>query len=262
MSSGLYSTENKSFDKTFDPTKVKAYGDTMNDGKVQLSFTLPIPPGDEAKEAARQLAMKMGIDDPSVTHMMDLGVGYSFFVVYGACVHSVDSTKIVVPKVESSTMSMDETDEFIEKNIGRKVVIVGACTGTDAHTVGIDAIMNMKGFAGHYGLERYNMIEAVNMGSQVPNEELVAKAIELNADAIIVSQVVTQKNVHIPNLTELVEIVEAEGLRDKVIICAGGPRVSHELAKELGYDAGFGSGTYADDVASFIVEEMAKRGIK
>lgn len=262
MSSGLYSTSKKDFDKTFDPTAVKAYGDTMNDGKVQLSFTLPLPYGDEAKEAARQLAMKMGLEEPNVTHMMDMGVGYSYFVVFGACVHSIDSTKIVVPKVESTTMSMDETDEYVRKNIGRNVVIVGACTGTDAHTVGIDAIMNMKGFAGHYGLERYQMIDAYNLGSQVQNEDLVAKAIELNADAILVSQVVTQKNVHIPNLTELVDIVEAEGLRDRIILVAGGPRISHELAKELGYDAGFGSGSYADDVASFVVEEMVKRGIK
>lgn len=262
MSSGLYSTDKKSFDKTFDPEAVKAYGDTMNDGKVQLSFTLPLVYGDEAKEAARQLAMKMGLEDPNVTYMMDLGVGYSYFIVYGSCVHTVDSTKIVVPKVESTTMSMEETDEYIRKNIGRKVVVVGACTGTDAHTVGIDAIINMKGFAGHYGLERYQMIDAYNLGSQVQNEDLVAKAIEVNADAILVSQVVTQKNVHIPNLTELVDIVEAEGLRDRIVLVAGGPRISHELAKELGYDAGFGSGFYADDVASFIVEEMVKRGIK
>lgn len=262
MSSGLYSTNKRDFDKTFDPTAVKAYGDTMNDGKVQLSFTLPLPFGDEAKEAARQLAMKMGIEEPNVAHMMDMGVGYTYFVVYGSCVYSIDSTKIVVPKVESTTMSMEETDEYIRKNIGRSIVVVGACTGTDAHTVGIDAIMNMKGFAGHYGLERYQMIEAHNLGSQVQNEDLVARAIELNADAILVSQVVTQKNVHIPNLTELVDIVEAEGLRDRVILVAGGPRISHELAKELGYDAGFGSGSYADDVASFVVEEMVKRGIK
>ena len=43
--------------------------------------------------------------------------------------------------------------------------------------------MNMKGFAGHYGLERYEMFEALNMGSQVTNEEFIAKAIELKADA-------------------------------------------------------------------------------
>lgn len=262
MSSGLYSMDKKEFNQTFDPTNVKPYGDTMNDGKVQLSFTLPLPCSEEAKEAARQLAMKMGLEEPGVTHMMDLGVGYTYFVVFGSCIHSVDSTKIVVPKVESTTMSMEETDEFIKENIGRKVVIVGACTGTDAHTVGIDAIMNMKGYAGHYGLERYQMIEAYNMGSQVLNEDLVAKAIEVKADAILVSQVVTQKNVHIPNMTELVEIAEAEGIRDKVILVAGGPRINHELAKELGYDAGFGSGSFADDVASFVVEEMVKRSLK
>jgi beta-lysine 5,6-aminomutase beta subunit len=159
-------------------------------------------------------------------------------------------------------MSMEETNEYIKENIGRKVVVVGASTGTDAHTVGIDAIMNMKGYAGHFGLERYEMFEALNMGSQVLNEDFIAKAIELKADALLVSQTVTQKDVHIQNLTELVEMLEAENLRDKIILVCGGPRISHELAKELGYDAGFGMNTYADDVASFIVEEMVKRNMK
>ena len=78
----------------------------------------------------------------------------------------------------------------------------------------------------------------------------------------MVSQTVTQKDVHIQNLTELIELLEAEGLRDKFVVVCGGPRITHELAKELGYDAGFGAGTYADDVASFAVAEMVKRGMK
>jgi beta-lysine 5,6-aminomutase beta subunit len=171
----------------------------------------------------------------------------------------VDYSSIKVPKVEGEVMDRLECEKYIKENIKRDVVIVGACTGTDAHTVGIDAIMNMKGFHGHFGLERYKGIEAHNMGSQVPNEELVAKAIELKADAILVSQVVTQKDVHIKNLTELVELLEAEGLRDKVILCCGGPRVSHELAQELGYDAGFGPNTYAEHVASFVLTEIVRR---
>lgn len=69
----------------------------------------------------------------------------------------------------------------------------------------------------------------------------------------------TQKDIHIKNLTELVELLEAEGLRDNVILACGGPRITHELAKELGYDAGFGMNTYADDVASFIAEEYVRR---
>lgn len=253
--------EDKDFDKTLDLTKVKPYGDTMNDGKIQLSFTLPVPCGDEAIEAAKQLIKKMGLDNPQVVFYRELTPGFTFFNCYGSCTHTVDYTSIYVPKVETSVMDMNQTDEYIRENIGRKIIVVGASTGTDAHTVGIDAIMNMKGYAGHYGLERYEMIDAYNLGSQVPNEDFIAKAIELNADALLVSQTVTQKDVHIKNLTELVEMMEAEGLRKKMILACGGPRITHELAKELGYDAGFGMNTYADDVASFIVQEMVNRGM-
>ncbi len=262
MSEGLYSMEAKDFDKTLDFTKIKPYGDTMNDGKVQLSFTLPVPVGAEAVEAAKQLLRKMGLENPSVVFYQELTPGFTFFNCYGSCSHTVDYSTIYVPKVESNTMDMYETDEYIKENLGRKIVIVGASTGTDAHTVGIDAIMNMKGYAGHYGLERYEMIEAYNLGSQVPNEEFIAKGIELHADALIISQTVTQKDVHIKNMTNFIELMEAEGLRDKMICCCGGARITHELAKELGFDAGFGMNTYADDVASFVVQEMVKRGMK
>ena len=250
---------NTSATATVDFTKVKPYGDTMNDGMVQMSFTLPVPAVDEANEAAKQLAKEMGLDEPNVVFFKDLGVDFTYFIVYGKCQHTVDYSSIKVPKVEGEVMDRLECEKYIKENIKRDVVIVGACTGTAAHTVGIDAIMNMKGFHGHFGLERYKGIEAHNMGSQVPNEELVAKAIELKADAILVSQVVTQKDVHIKNLTELVELLEAEELRDKVILCCGGPRVSHELAQELGYDAGFGTKTYAENVASFVLTEIVRR---
>lgn len=262
MSSGLYSMEKKDFNQKLDLTKVKPYGDTLNDGKVQLSFTLPVPDGEKAVEAAKQLAKKMHIEDPSVTYHKALDNDFTFFVVYGSLLDTVDYTSIHVQEVDVHTMDMKEVDQYIKDNIGRKVVVVGASTGTDAHTVGIDAIMNMKGYAGHYGLERYEMIEAHNLGSQVTNEEFIRKAVELHADVLLVSQTVTQKNVHIQNMTNLVELLEAEGLRDKVVLICGGARISHELAKELGYDAGFGAGKFADDVATFAVTEMVKRGLK
>ena len=168
MSGGLYSMEEKDYDKNLNLKAIKPYGDTMNDGKVQLSFTLPVPAGDEAVEAAKQFLKGMGLDNPQVVFFKELTPGFTFFNCYG----SADFTVIHVPKVESTVMDMPATDEYIRENIGRKLVVVGASTGTDAHTVGIDAIMNMKGYAGHYGLERYDMIEAYNLGSQVPNEDL------------------------------------------------------------------------------------------
>lgn len=259
MSSGLYSTDKKDFDKSLDLTRVKPYGDTMNDGKVQVSFTLPVEDSDRAVEAALELAKKMGLNDPSVAYHKALDKNFTFFVIYGSLIHTVDYTSIYVQSLDVKAMTMEETDRFIKENIRRKMVVVGASTGTDAHTVGIDAIMNMKGFAGHYGLERYKMIDAYNLGSQVPNEEFIKKAIELNADVLLVSQTVTQKNIHIKNLTELVEMLEAEGIRDRFVLICGGPRITHELAKELGYDAGFGPGKYADDVATFAANELAKR---
>ncbi len=242
-----------------DLTKMKTYGDTLNDGAMQVSFTLPVPAGDEAKEAARQIALKMGLEGPAITEMADLGAGFSFFVVYGKCTHTVDYSAIKIPKQQQKVLSFKEVNALIKNKLNRKVVVVAACTGSDAHTVGIDAIINMKGYKGEYGLERYPEIEAYNLGSQVPNAELLARAVELNADAVLVSQVVTQKNIHLENLTELIELAEAEGLRDQVLLICGGPRISHELAIELGYDAGFGAGTLPNQVASFIAAELVRR---
>ena len=260
MSSGLYNLYKEVIDTNLDLSKLKPYGDTINDGKVQLSFTLPVPNNDRSKEAARLLAVKMGLKNPDIVIAKTLDKSYTFFVAYGSCIHSIDYESLHISSVNDS-MTMEEIDQYIKTNIGRKIVVVGASTGTDAHTVGIDAIMNRKGFAGHYGLERYEMIDAYNLGAQVPNEELIKKALEVNADALLVSQTVTQKDIHIANLTNLLELLEANDLRDRFIVCCGGARITNELAKELGYDAGFGAGKFAEDNAAFIAKELFKRGI-
>ncbi len=237
---------------------IKPYGDSWGDGQIQLSFTLPIPSGPQAQEAAKRLATQMGLEGIQVVHMKDLK-GFTYFVLYGTCSHSVDLDQIPILEDQQEIMAFEEINAFIEEEIGRKIVVVGACTGTDAHTVGLDAIMNMKGYDGDYGLERYPMIEAYNLGSQVQNESLLQKAMEVKADAVLVSQVVTQKNVHIQNLTELIEMAEAEDLRGKLIMIVGGPRIDQPLATELGFDAGFGAGTTARDVATFLVKALARR---
>jgi len=232
MGGGLYSIEKKDFDKNLDLTKIKPYGDTMNDGKVQVSFTLPVDDGEKAIFAALELGKKMGLEEPSVAYHVSLDKGYTYFVLYGSLKHSIDYTKIKVESIEIETMSIEEINDFIKTKIKRKLVVIGATTGTDAHTVGIDAIMNRKGFAGHYGLERYEMIDAYNLGSQVTNETFVKKTIELKADVLLVSQTVTQKDIHVRNLTNLVDLLEAEEIRDKIVLVCGGPRISNELAKE------------------------------
>ncbi|MFV0425368.1 MAG: OAM dimerization domain-containing protein [Bacilli bacterium] len=257
-----YSMDEKSFDTTLDLKKLKPYGDTMNDGKVQMSFTLPVPNDERAEEAAVLLMTKAGFSDINVCYAEALDENFTHIICYGSLIHSVDYDSIVVSVVEGESMDMYQINDYIDQNIGREVKIIGASTGTDAHTVGIDAIMNMKGFAGHYGLERYKNIEAFNMGSQVENIELIKKAVEMEADAILVSQTVTQKDVHLQNLTEFIELLEAQNLRDKFIVICGGPRLSHEIAQELGFDAGFGKKKFADDVASYIVQEMVRKEVR
>jgi len=247
--------------KEGDLTQVRPYGDIMDDGAVQMSFTLPVALSPEAVEAARLLGRQLGLRDPSVVHGEDLG-GYSFFIVYGHTDQSIDLTQIHVEKVDIKPLSREEVNAAIGEQLGRKIVVVGACIGSDAHTVGIDAIMNMKGYDGHYGLERYPNIDAYNLGAQVPPEALLQAAIEKHADAVLVSQVVTEKGFHRQNLTRLVELVEAADYRDRLVLICGGPRIDHKLALELGYDAGFGRGTYAEHVAGFILEKMKQRGIR
>lgn len=239
-----------------DQTQVRPYGDTLDDGITQLSFTLPVPLSAAAREGARQLALKMGLQEVSVVYAESLSEQFSFFILYGKCTNSIDMTQIVVPEVKLSLLTKEEADEWIKTNLKRKLNVMGACIESDAHTVGIDAIMNMKGFNGHKGLESYHEINALNLGAQVTCEELIRKAYAAQADAILVSQVVTQKNIHVTNLTKLVDLLEAEGLRDSVQLIVGGPRITHELAKELGYDAGFGPNTYAEHVASFLIQEL------
>jgi beta-lysine 5,6-aminomutase beta subunit len=242
-----------------DLERVKPYADHLGDGIVQLSFTLPVPHGLAARKAAQELAAQMGLEHPEVVHYQRLTDGYSYFVMFGECTHTVDYASLSDEAFDIEFMTEDEIEAFAREHIGRPVVVVGAATGTDTHSVGIDAMLNLKGFHGHHGLEGYKSFQAHNLGSQVPNSVLVAKAIDLGADAILVSQTVTQQNLHINNLTELVEIVEAEGARKQLILTCGGPRVSNELAKELGYDAGFSKGTYPHHVASFIVRELVAR---
>jgi len=241
---------------------VRPYGDTLNDGVVQFSFTLPLPHNELACEAARAIGENMGLGEVSVTCSRDLGQGFSFFVLYGKMTSAVDVSRLTVTKAEFETMKKEAIDRYIQEHFGRKLVFLGACIETDAHTVGIDAIMNMKGFNGHKGLESYHAVQAINLGAQVSSDDFVAKALEMKADALLVSQIVTQKNVHLANLTRLLDILEAEGVRDKLVLVVGGPRISHELAKELGYDAGFGPNTYAEDVASFVVQEMKRREMR
>ena len=238
---------------------LRPYGDRRDDGVIQLSFALPVPPSEKAKEAAVQLIRKLGFQQVLIATMEAAGQDFSFFVAYGHSAAAVDFNAIEVPEVVVRKLSFDELNAQIHDRLGRRIVVVGACTGSDTHAVGIDAIMNMKGYAGDYGLERYAGFEAHNLGSQVENETLLTKALAWKADAILISQIVTQRDLHKDNARQFIDLAKARGIHGKCILVLGGPRIDHKLALELGFDAGFGAGTKPSDIANYLFASVLQK---
>jgi beta-lysine 5,6-aminomutase beta subunit len=236
---------------------VRPYGDTTGDGMVQLSFTLPIPHDKRAEGAAAQLAKRMGIDPALVVHAKQMGPDYTFFVVYGTSNHLVDLDQVEVIERDYPLLAPKDVNMAIRRSLRRRLVVVGGCIGTDAHTVGIDAILNIKGFAGEKGLEYYRELRVVNMGSQVSIPQLVARAKQESADAVLVSQVVTQRDAHILNTKEMsAAFREAYPAGHRPLLIIGGPRFDEAMAGELGVDRVFGRGTTPGEVASYLVSAL------
>src|SRR5690242_19028530 len=236
---------------------VRPYGDTTGDGMVQLSFTLPVPADRRAEGAALQLTAKMGMDPAMVVHSKAMGDGYTFFVVYGRVNHLVDLDEVRVAERDFPVLAGKEINALVKRRLRRKLVVVGACIGTDAHTVGIDAILNLKGIAAEKGLEYYREFRVVNMGAQVSVPDLVERAREERADAVLVSQVVTQRDAHLHNTRQMsAAFREAMPAAKRPLLVVGGPRFDELMAGELGVDRIFGRGTTPREVASYLVHAL------
>ncbi|MFN2593854.1 MAG: OAM dimerization domain-containing protein [Actinomycetota bacterium] len=241
-------------------SKIAPYGDSSDDGLVQVSFTLPMPASEHARLAAIELARSMTINPPQVVHMKAMGPDFTFFIVYGPTSARVDPDELVVEERGFPLLTYQEVNRQIREGLKRRLVVVGACTGTDAHTVGLDAILSMKGFAGDHGLEYFPEMQVVNLGSQVQPDEIVDVVEREHADAVLVSQVVTQKGAHIIHLAEVRKALEEANLRDRVVLVGGGPRFASEQATDLGYDRIFGRGTKPSEVASYLAWAVTTKG--
>lgn len=239
---------------------VRPYGDTTGDGMVQVSFTLPVPCDKRAEGAAVQLATKMGLEPAMVVHARELGENFTFFVVYGRVHHLVDLSQVVVAERDFPVLAAKEINATIKARLRRKLTVVGACIGDDAHTVGIDAILNLKGIAGEKGLEYYREFKVVNLGAQVTVPELVERARAERADAVLVSQVVTQRDAHLLNTKQMsAAFREAFPAPRRPLLVVGGPRFDELATDELGVDRIFGRGTTPREVASYLVHALTNR---
>ena len=109
----------------------------------------------------------------------------------------------------------------------------------------------------------------MNLGSQVGVADLVARAAAEHADAVLVSQVVTQRDAHLSNTREMSAAFHAgfvpespktpktpESLKRPLLV-VGGPRFDPSAAHDLGVDKIFGRGTTPREVASYLVHALA-----
>jgi beta-lysine 5,6-aminomutase beta subunit len=168
--------------------------------------------------------------------------------------HLVDLSRVVVAERDYPLLGVNEINLEVRSRLKRKLVVVGATVGTDAHTVGLDAVLNVKGCAGEKGLESYRELRVVNLGAQVAADVLVARARAEHVDAILVSQVVTQRDAHLQAVRAVVAAVGAtwpHGGRPLLVV--GGPRFDPAAAADLGVDRVFGKGTTPREVASYLV---------
>ena len=236
---------------------VRPYGDTTGDGMVQVSFTLPLPHDRRTEGAALQLAAKMGLEPAMLVHAKAIGDGFTFCVVYGRVSHLVDTAQVVVAERDFPLLSAKDVNALVKRRLRRKLSVVGACIGTDAHTVGIDAILNVKGVAGEKGLEYYRELQVLNLGAQVSVPDLVEAARAQKADAVLVSQVVTQRDAHLQNTRAMsAAFREAMPAGRRPLLVVGGPRFDELMAAELGVDRIFGRGTTPREVASYLVHAL------
>ena len=220
------------------------------DGWVQLDMTFSLPE-EFAEAAALAVCEKLGLQDATIIAKTVLHPSEGTYVELKAKVpFEINVDELHLPK-KTEILPEDELFEFVEKH---PIKVVAATVGEDEHSVGLREILDIK----HGGIEKYG-IKYVYLGTSVPPEKLIDAAIETGADAILASMIITHNDVHVKNMKRLNELAIEKGIRDKVLIIAGGTQINNDMAVENGVDAGFGRGTKGADVASFIVKKLREK---
>jgi beta-lysine 5,6-aminomutase beta subunit len=77
------------------------------------------------------------------------------------------------------------------------------------------------------------------------------------ADAVLVSQVITQRDAHLHNTRQMsAAFREAIPAGRRPLLVVGGPRFDELMAADLGVDRIFGRGTTPREVASYLVHAL------
>ncbi len=229
---------------------IKPEMEWLADGIVMLN--LFIPANKRAAEAvAVAIGRKMGLLEPEVINreVMQEAEG-TRIEMKGRVDFDIDLSQLVIPP-EPVLLSESEIREDVS---AYPLKVVCGTVGQDEHSVGLREIIDIK----HGGIEKFG-IEVHYLGTSVPVEKLVDAAVELNAEVILASTIISHDNIHYKNMKHIHELAVEKGIRENVIICAGGTQVIPEDAVKTGIDAGFGRNSHGIDVATFIIEERRRR---
>ena len=237
-------------EKYLDGKAIKPEMEWCGDGVVLM--TMMVPANARTSEAvALEIGRKLGLENPEVTskEVMQEAEG-TRIEMKGKVTFDVDPEGLEIPPEPHHLPDAILFEEFKE----HPMVVVCGTVGEDEHSVGLREIINIK----HGGIEKWG-IKVNYLGTSVPVEKLVDAAIELNASAILASTIISHDNIHYKNMKRINELAIEKGIRDKVIICAGGTQVVPEDARKTGIDEGFGRDSHGIDVATFLAEEAMRR---
>jgi D-ornithine 4,5-aminomutase subunit beta len=220
------------------------------DGTVMMTLFLPAEKR-IAEAAALQLAQKMNLCDPEIINLEIMQEAEGVRIELKgklSCEINMDALDIPPPQ---EMLSADEIRSDVK---ARPLRVVCATVGEDEHSVGLREIIDIK----HGGIEGFG-IEVHYLGTSTPVEKLVDAAIELHAEAILASTIISHDDIHYKNMKRRQSLAVEKGIRDRVALIAGGTQVVPALAVENGMDAGFGRGCHGIDVATFLIKR--RRGI-
>lgn len=111
--------------------------------------------------------------------------------------------------------------------------IIGTVKG-DLHDIGKNLVASMLEGCG---------FEVINIGIDVPAEKFVEAVKEHNADILAMSALLTTT---MPYMKEVIDALEAAGIRQQVKVMVGGAPLSQEYADEIGADG------YSDNANSAV----------
>ncbi len=217
----------------------------LGDGVITLDLVFPIS-RKIAEESALVVARNMGLLQPEIIHVEVLHPSEGTRVqVKGVVNFDIDISKIVIPKKEK-LLEDDEITKYVKKH---HLKVVAGTGGNDEHSVGMREILDIK----HGGIEKFGF-EYTYLGTSVSIEKFIDAAIEVDADCVLISLIISHDDIHYKNMKKLNDYAIEKGVRDKLILIAGGTQITPALARKQGIDQGFARGTSGKDVASFIVK--------